>query len=55
VATYEKLGKPPYPTQAQIAQLHRAAEIPPPESRRLQNGRITISLPPQGLALIEIR
>jgi xylan 1,4-beta-xylosidase len=53
-ATYEELGKPRYPTQAQIAQLRRASEIPAPESQRLQNGRITISLPPQGFALIEI-
>ena len=55
MAAYEKLGKPPYPTQAQIAQLRRASEIPVPESLSLHEGRITISLPPQGLALIEIR
>jgi xylan 1,4-beta-xylosidase len=52
---YEMMGKPAYPTQAQIAQLRRAAEIPPPESLRLKSGEITISLPPKGLALIEIR
>jgi xylan 1,4-beta-xylosidase len=55
MATYEKLGKPAYPTQTQIVQLRRASEIPAPESQLLQNGRITILLPPQGLALIEIR
>ena len=55
MATYEKLGKPAYPTQTQIVQLRRASEIPAPESQVLQNGRITILLPPQGLALIEIR
>jgi xylan 1,4-beta-xylosidase len=55
MATYEKLGKPAYPTQTQIVQLRRASEIPAPESQKLQNGRITILLPPQGLALIEIR
>jgi xylan 1,4-beta-xylosidase len=55
MAVYEKLGKPPYPTQAQIAQLRRASEIPVPESLSFQQGRITILLPPQGLALIEIR
>jgi xylan 1,4-beta-xylosidase len=54
-ATYEKLGRPQYPTEAQIAQLRRAAEIPEPESKSLQNGEISILLPPQGLALIEIR
>jgi xylan 1,4-beta-xylosidase len=55
MATYEKLGQPIYPTPAQIAQLRRASEIPPPESMLLENGKITISLPPQGLALIEIQ
>ena len=55
MATYEKLGEPAYPTQTQIVQLRRASEIPAPESQLLQNGRITILLPPQGLALIEIR
>jgi len=54
-ATYDKLGKPPYPTQDQILQLRRASEIPPPESILLENAKITISLPPQGLAIIEIR
>ena len=54
-ATYDKLGKPQYPTQVQIAQLRRASEIPPPESILLKNGKLTISLPPQGLVLIEIR
>jgi xylan 1,4-beta-xylosidase len=54
-ATYDQLGKPPYPTQTQIAQLRRASEIPPPDSIQLENGKITIKLPPQGLAVIEIR
>ena len=54
-ATYDKLGRPQYPTQVQISQLRRAAEIPAPESKSLQQGEITISIPPQGLALIEIR
>jgi xylan 1,4-beta-xylosidase len=54
-AEYDKLGKPLYPTQAQIVQLRRASEIPLPESILPENGKITISLPPQGLAIIEIR
>jgi xylan 1,4-beta-xylosidase len=54
-ATYDNLGRPQYPTQVQISQLRRAAEIPAPESKTLQHGAITIPLPPQGLALIEIR
>ncbi len=52
---YNELGRPQYPTQTQIAQLRRAAEIPKPELKPLQHGALTISLPPQGLALLEIR
>ncbi len=54
-ATYNRLGRPQYPTQAQIEQLRRSAEIPPPETEPVRHDEFTISLPPQGLALIEIR
>lgn len=52
---YAAMGKPIYPTQKQIAQLRRAAEIPPPESQALNHGGIKLTLPPKGLALIEIK
>jgi len=54
-AAYDKMGRPQYPTQAQIALLRSASEIPPPVSARLENDKFTISLPPKGLALIEIQ
>jgi xylan 1,4-beta-xylosidase len=53
--TYDALGKPLNPTQRQIDELRHAAELPLPEIRYLQNGKLTIVLPPQGLALIELR
>ncbi len=52
---YTSMGKPIYPTQTQIAQLRRAAEIPPPENQTLNHGEIKLTLPPKGLALIEIK
>ena len=52
---YGSMGKPIYPTQKQIDQLRRAAEIPPPESQALNHGEIKIALPPNGLALIEFK
>jgi len=55
LAAYDQMGKPPYPAQGQIALLRRAGEIPPPESIKLQDGKLALSLPPQGLAVIEIR
>ena len=51
---YEIMGRPAYPTREQIQKLRKAAELPAPETRRLTQGRITLSLPPHGLALIEI-
>lgn len=52
---YYAMGKPLSPTQRQIDELRHAAELPSPEIRYLQNGKLTIVLPPQGLALIELR
>jgi xylan 1,4-beta-xylosidase len=52
---YAAMGKPAYPTRAQIDALRKAAELPAPEMKSLQHGKLTIELPPQGLALIEIR
>jgi xylan 1,4-beta-xylosidase len=52
---YAAMGRPVYPTGKQIQQLRRAAQLPPPETKPLRRGELTIVLPPQGLALIEIR
>jgi xylan 1,4-beta-xylosidase len=53
VQTYAAMGKPTYPTPAQIQALRNAANLPPPEKVNVQHGQLTIDLPPQGLALIE--
>jgi xylan 1,4-beta-xylosidase len=50
---YAAMGKPAYPTQAQIQALRSGANLPPPEKVSIQHGQLTIDLPPQGLALIE--
>ena len=54
-ALYEKLGAPRYPTQAQIQQLKKAAELPAAEARALKNSDLTLTLPSYGLALIELK
>jgi xylan 1,4-beta-xylosidase len=53
VRTYAAMGKPAYPTQAQIQALRSAANLAPPEKIRIQHNQVTIELPPQGLALVE--
>lgn len=52
---YEKMGSPRYPTQVQLQELRKAAKLPPPESRDLKNGELTLTLPANGLAVIELK
>jgi xylan 1,4-beta-xylosidase len=52
---WKKMGSPKYPTQAQIAALRKAAEIGPPQVQALHGSQLMLTLPPMGLALIEIR
>ena len=54
-AAYQKMGSPRYPTQAQIEQLKKAAELPAPEARNLKNGDLTLTIPSYGLALVEVK
>jgi len=52
---YEKMGSPRYPTSKQIHELQRAAELPAPEKSSSKNSKFTLTLPPQGLAVIELK
>ena len=52
---YRAMGSPRYPTQAQIAALNRASALPPPEHARLSDGALDLTVPVNGLALIEVR
>jgi xylan 1,4-beta-xylosidase len=54
LASYERMGKPRYPTQAQIQQLNAESKLPAPEKRSLTNGKLVIELPPNALVLLEI-
>ena len=53
LAAYEGMGKPAFPTQAQIQALRNAANLPPAEQMRLHQGELTLDVPAQGLAVIE--
>jgi len=52
---YERMGRPRYPTQAQLRELRKAAQLPAPERVTLKGGVITITLAAKGLALLEVR
>ncbi len=51
---WEKMGRPAFPTHAQITALQKAAALPDAISRPLQSGSLTLTLQPQALALIEL-
>jgi len=51
---WKKTGSPKYPTQLQIEELRKASEPGPPEGVQVHDSRLTITLPPMGLAVIEI-
>jgi len=52
---YEKMGSPRYPNQAQIAELQRSAALPPPQKLSVDHGRLSVTLPAHGLAMIELQ
>jgi xylan 1,4-beta-xylosidase len=52
---YQKMGRPPYPTLAQLQELRKAAALPASSSRPLKNGTLPVTLESQGLALIELK
>lgn len=54
LTAYHTMGSPRYPTQAQIEAMNSSSALPKPEHRRLQKGVLTLSLPVNGLAVIEI-
>ena len=52
---YQEMGSPEYPTEKQIELLKRASQLPEPEVRSLSaGGEITVSIPANGVALLEL-
>jgi len=51
---YLTMGKPNYPTPAQVEQLNRATALSPAEETHLQNHQLTLNLEPNALALVVI-
>lgn len=54
LAAYEAIGRPRYSTQAQITQLNRAAELPPPQTVSLKGGLLDLDVPVNGLVLLDV-
>jgi xylan 1,4-beta-xylosidase len=54
LAAYERMGRPRYPTPEQVHQMNRQTALAAPEKVTLTGGHLTLVLPANGLALIEI-
>ena len=55
LALYNTMGGPRYPTQKQLQELRQASSLPAPDEIPVQDGKVTLRLPAQGLAVIEIQ
>jgi xylan 1,4-beta-xylosidase len=51
---YDAMGRPAFPSLKQITVLQNAGHMAPPEHLRLHKGAIQVTVPPQGLMLLEI-
>jgi xylan 1,4-beta-xylosidase len=55
LAIFEKLGKPRYPTEEQVHEMREGSYLPEPDYEDLVDGAITVQLPVNGLAVIQVR
>ncbi len=52
---WKKMGSPAFPTRAQIEALRKDSEVGAPEDVEVRSHRLTVTLPPMGLAVVEVR
>jgi xylan 1,4-beta-xylosidase len=51
---YARMGSPQYPTRSQLDELIKASALTAPEDLAIMNDRVSVTLPPNGLATIEV-
>ncbi len=54
VALFNRMGRPDFPSREQIAQLREAGQLAAPESMDVSKGKLDITIPPQGLVVVEL-
>jgi xylan 1,4-beta-xylosidase len=54
VALFDQMGRPDFPSREQIAALRAAGKAAEPQALSLQNGRLSLDVPPQGLVVVEL-
>jgi xylan 1,4-beta-xylosidase len=55
VAAFDRMGRPDSPSRKQIAQLREAGKLAAAESMRVSNGKFEVTVPVQGLVVVELR
>jgi xylan 1,4-beta-xylosidase len=55
LSAYGAMGRPPNPTRLQVEELRRAAETPAPETVTVSGGMFRVTVPSEGLVLLEVR
>ena len=53
--SYEKMGSPRYPTEAQLKEIRQSTELQAPEQREIKQGELSLEIPANGLVVIEIK
>jgi xylan 1,4-beta-xylosidase len=54
LAAYKALGSPEYPTEEQVAKMNAATKLQQPRHLHLAGGRLTLELPVNSLAVLEV-
>jgi len=52
---WKTMGSPKYPTPEQVEALRKVAQLGEPEGEEIRGHELTVTLPPMGLAVIQIR
>ena len=55
LSAYQQMGSPQYPNRSQILTLQRAAALPSPERRVIIDNQLSLDLPAQSLAIVEVK
>jgi xylan 1,4-beta-xylosidase len=55
VALFDAIGRPDSPSREQTARLREAARLPPPETLETRHGHLQLTVPPQGLVVVELK
>jgi xylan 1,4-beta-xylosidase len=54
IATFDKMGRPAFPSRSQIERLRAAGKLAHPQQVAVRDDRIAVDIPPQGLVVVEI-